>query len=726
MGTGLNSLKRLSEFSMVVLALSACQSEIRIPGDVQAEREETRRPTPAIASIELERNDPNNHAGYAATNVSWTLNVGAIKNAYADYCILENNPGVSHCAWLPGPLPATYTASPGDGVKKISVWVRSAEGKISPRVDSNEVVLDTVAPSWGSTTFSITNSDPTSSTTYNLSFNGSVSGFDRYCYLVNSTAVGSCSWQSGPLPSSVVVSKINESKTITLFLMDEAGNVSSGLSSTNSVTLATTPVKLATKNISGLPGASLSIVMTGAAPADARLRFRDRGTQQLVHTSTVGTAGQITLPSKAGIYEVELKDLSTGLISYGQATVTGAISSWSFAQKVSPTAYGPYRGVWPSAGRAVGDYNGDGYADYLLAEGFNGSANTFAPGLYLYRYNPGTSQFVFDVRLESTTSFIFGTKLSDIDGDNDLDLVFTRYNPATFTSELCTRANDGTGTFASSVCLSDTIRPDNNNHYRMTDLALRDLDRDGDLDAVLSGYALSAAAVQHARMLVYKNNGAGVFTLDTTLAYVANLQYNNLYVADMNDDGRLDLLGVMPHQQATSTIHLYPQSSSGTFSLATRLTVATSSTIAFLAIGYLNGDAKPDIIASAHGTSGGLYLTSNMSDDTFALVAITSPGEQYACEGMIADLNLDGTPEWYFSPKNRLLYNNKSGIGYRTASTLTSAITLSAANTIAGNETMWNWAEANFDFSDMDNDGKIDLMYFSPYGTMFFEYIRGQ
>jgi hypothetical protein len=34
--------------------------------------------------------------------------------------------------------------------------------------------------------------------------------------------------------------------------------------------------------------------------------------------------------------------------------------------------------------------------------------------------------------------------------------------------------------------------------------------------------------------------------------------------------------------------------------------------------------------------------------------------------------------------------------------------------------------ESNFDFADITNDGKLDVMYLSPFSSPFFEYIRGQ
>lgn len=478
------------------------------------------------------------------------------------------------------------------------------------------------------------------------------------------------------------------------------------------------PPYLQTKNIYGTPSSNFTIVWSGDRP-NLRLRFYDKSWKR-VGDSTVAANGTVTLPSVVGMYTVALEDLNTHLMSYGQATVTTAVSSWSSVQATTPaTAFGTYR-IWPSVSMAVGDYTGDGSPDLAILSGTNGAGNTANPGLYLYRYNTGSGQLVADTTLVTTQTVARGLKFIDFDGDGHLDIVFGVHDVASYTQKICRLMNDGTGTFGAAICVTKTGAAATNPY--LYDIDVADIDRDGDVDVVSVGGVYNGAAWLNAQAIVWKNNGT-TFVEDTVINVAQASPFFNLAIGDFQDDGYLDIITAA---YSTSKIVILPQSSAAVFSSATALTTNGSTNYSTLTVGYLNADTKLDVISlnSGSGSNGSVYY-SNASDNTLARTAIPVQGEQWGSFTQIADLNVDGNLEIYFPTKNRLLYNNRPGIMVKSVANLANSITVDASSTIAGQTAMGNWAESNALITDFDADGKADFLYFSSYAR-FFEVLKGQ
>lgn len=88
---------------------------------------------------------------------------------------------------------------------------------------------DNQAPVIGSLT--VTNVDPTKTNSYQLGF-GSVTGSaTEWCLLENDTDPAGCAWASFPLPSTKSVSAAQNIKILSLWVRDEAGNVSARVDS---------------------------------------------------------------------------------------------------------------------------------------------------------------------------------------------------------------------------------------------------------------------------------------------------------------------------------------------------------------------------------------------------------------------------------------------------------------------------------------------------------------
>ncbi len=166
---------------------------------------------------------------------------------------------------------------------------------------------------------------------------------------------------------------------------------------------------------------------------------------------------------------------------------------------------------------AVGDVDGNGYKD-LIVTGYTDTK--------LYTNTGGTFTFstnIFGSFGKSAVDF------ADVDNDNDLDVVISGDdgNSGYFTKLF---NNDGSGTFTynAAASLVGVFRGDNE---------FADIDNDGDLDLLITGYGTGAVRYSN----LYNNDGTGVFTL------VAGTPFDTVFsssiaFADIDSDGDKDVL----------------------------------------------------------------------------------------------------------------------------------------------------------------------------------------
>src|SRR5690606_18855773 len=74
------------------------------------------RTPPSLASATVTNADPTN-------DVQYNLTYGSITGTYNRYCILENSTSVGSCSWVTGTLPASYSVTPVNGPKILSIWI---------------------------------------------------------------------------------------------------------------------------------------------------------------------------------------------------------------------------------------------------------------------------------------------------------------------------------------------------------------------------------------------------------------------------------------------------------------------------------------------------------------------------------------------------------------------------------------------------------------------------
>lgn len=274
---------------------------------------------------------------------------------------------------------------------------------------------------------------------------------------------------------------------------------------------------------------------------------------------------------------------------------------------------------------AVGDFDRDGQPDVMGYERPNGPG-TFAY-MTLLRGNqppfPGPPTNL----VTSTTPGWQGYSISvgDINRDGIADAVVTGAGIAGDILSVLTGHGDGTFTTASLFAM-----PDEPNRT-----AVGDLNHDGIPDVAV------ATGVSDA-VLVLLGNSLGVLSPPTTIVSGLGYEYTDIALADLNRDGNLDIVAA---SAGASLILVLLGNGDGTFG-APAITVTGTHGPTGIAVGDTNRDGIPDIVmALGSGTSpNSIGVLLGNGDGTFQTIRpYTAGASPYAVA--LGDFNRDGVPD---------------------------------------------------------------------------------
>lgn len=223
-----------------------------------------------------------------------------------------------------------------------------------------------------------------------------------------------------------------------------------------------------------------------------------------------------------------------------------------------------------------------------------------------------------------------GALSADFNGDGREDLV-------TISGTVLLGNADGTFTTSTSVSLGTTsencLKP--TCVILFTVVAVGDFTGDGKPDILVQMGPPSSTGIS-----VFPGKGDGTFGDPISSNPGASL--NDLQVADVNGDGKLDLVFIS-FNQGNGQVFVSLGSGGGAFGTATPIT-GPGTVISQLVTGDFNGDGKVDVAAAIYASNavGSVGVLFGNGDGTFATSAVTSVGVNSPIAMATADFNGDG------------------------------------------------------------------------------------
>ena len=257
---------------------------------------------------------------------------------------------------------------------------------------------------------------------------------------------------------------------------------------------------------------------------------------------------------------------------------------------------------------AVGDFNGDGKNDAVVANFLDNDVSVFL--------GDGNGSFQPQVKYNTGTGPTW-VATGDLRHGGHLDLVVANQTANTVSVLL----NNGDGTYQTHVDYPTANGP--------SSLAIGDLNGDGKLD-------LAAACSASNTVSILMGNGDGSFQAHSDLG--VGLSPQGITMGDFNGDGKVDLAVV---NSGDSTISILINNGNGTFGGPAPIVLQSSRFYQYTSIATadLNGDGKLDLVVG--GFRAELAVLLGNGDGTFQLPVYYAGGSSIA----IADFNGDGFPD---------------------------------------------------------------------------------
>jgi len=282
---------------------------------------------------------------------------------------------------------------------------------------------------------------------------------------------------------------------------------------------------------------------------------------------------------------------------------------------------------------AVGDFNGDGKSDVVVANECQTSACSGGSVSVLLGNGDGTLQPAQSYA--SGGVYALSVAVGDFNGDGKSDVVVTNECQTSTCSSggISVLLGNGDGTFqpAQSYTSGGSVA---------FSVAVGDFNGDGKSDLVVANLCQTSASCSSGGISVLLGNGDGTFQPPQSFASGGQYAYS-VAVGDLNGDGKLDL--AVGNQCQTSAcnnggIGLLLGNGDGTFQAAQSYASGGVFTLS-VAVGDLNGDGKLDVVAG-NRSSGDVSVLLGNGDGTVQAAQLYSSWNLYSVA--VSDINGDG------------------------------------------------------------------------------------
>ena len=355
-------------------------------------------------------------------------------------------------------------------------------------------------------------------------------------------------------------------------------------------------------------------------------------------------------------------------------------------------------------GVTVADVNQDSKPDLISANYGNSAGNTLT-----VLTNNGTGIFSSNATLtvgNGPRCVVF----ADVNGDGQPDLISANYTAGTLTI----LTNSGIGTFGFNATLSAASKSGF--------VAAADLNGDSKLDLVCACADLSIS-----RLIVFTNSSSGMFGSNATLSLLGQCQ--QVVAADVNGDNQMDLVATayagLTNEPA---LVIFTNNGAGKFNSSIRITL--SGNALSLVVADMNGDGKMDLI-SANGDNRLTVLT-NDGLGNFGLSSQPYVGS-FPNSIVATEINSDSKPD--FITANNLdstvtvLTQTNVGLPYLGIATILNGVRLAWQSPATGfvlqtnsNLMTTNWAAAFYRISSSNSISQSSAVTSLPPDKLFFRF----